>query len=108
MRRGVDRSGSFRHRFLFLAPRRAQLPNSLPREPHSFIESMAPTFDEDLARLTEAGLAAELAPLGCGLGKVAGDDVVPDLVPLGTPAGLRRRRSPRDRRRAATRQDYYA
>src|ERR1700730_15486196 len=65
-------------------------------------------IDEDLARLTEPGLAAELAPLGCGLGKVAGDDVVPDLVPFGTPAGLRRRRSPRDRRRAATRQDYYA
>jgi hypothetical protein len=38
---------------------------------------------EDLPCLTEAGLAAELAPFGCGLGKVAGGDVVPDLVPFG-------------------------
>src|ERR1700730_1453057 len=40
-------------------------------------------IDENLPRLTEAGLAAELAPVGCGLGKVAGGDVVPDLVPFG-------------------------
>ena len=40
-------------------------------------------IDEDLPRLSEAGLAAELAPVGCGLGKVAGGDVVPDLVPFG-------------------------
>src|ERR1700730_13140406 len=40
-------------------------------------------IDEDLPRLAEAGLAAELAPLGCGLGKVASGDVVPDLVPFG-------------------------
>jgi hypothetical protein len=38
---------------------------------------------EDLPRFTEAGLAAELAPDGGGLGKVAGGDVVPDLVPFG-------------------------
>ena len=40
-------------------------------------------IDEDLPRLTEAGLATEFAPLGCGLGKVAGGDVVPDLIPFG-------------------------
>jgi hypothetical protein len=40
-------------------------------------------IDEDLPRLAEAGIAAELAPDGCGLGKVAGGDVVPDLVPFG-------------------------
>src|SRR5271169_5804599 len=40
-------------------------------------------IDEDLPRLAEAGLSAELAPVVCSLGKVAGGDVVPDLVPLG-------------------------
>ena len=39
-------------------------------------------IDEDLPRLTEAGLAAELAPVGCGLGKVAGSDVAPDSAPI--------------------------
>src|SRR6202035_5921900 len=49
-------------------------------------------IDEDFPCLTEAGLAAELAPDVCGLGKVAGGDVVPDLVPFGrrqySPQGL--------------------
>src|SRR4051794_34896205 len=40
-------------------------------------------IDEDLPRLAKACLAAEFAPHGCGLGKVAGADVMPDLVPLG-------------------------
>src|ERR1700731_3355975 len=40
-------------------------------------------INEDLPRLAEAGLAAELTPDGCGLGKVAGGDVVPDLIPFG-------------------------
>src|ERR1700730_14150219 len=40
-------------------------------------------IDEDFPCLTEAGLAAELAPDVSGLGKVAGGDVVPDLVPFG-------------------------
>ena len=39
--------------------------------------------DEDLPSLTEASLAAEITPSGCGLGKVAGGDVMPDLVPFG-------------------------
>jgi hypothetical protein len=40
-------------------------------------------IDEDLPSLTEASLAAEITPSGCGLGKVAGGDVMPDLVPFG-------------------------
>src|SRR5262245_4390426 len=39
-------------------------------------------IDEHLSRRSEAGLAAELAPYRPGLGKVAGGDVVPDLVPF--------------------------
>src|SRR2546430_6408050 len=53
-------------------------------------------IDKDLPRFAEAGLAAELAPVVCSLGKVAGGDVVPDLVPLGRrqypPQGLVRPR----------------
>ena len=37
----------------------------------------------DLPRFAKACLAAEFAPHGCGLGKVAGGDVMPNLVPLG-------------------------
>src|SRR5262245_27776810 len=40
-------------------------------------------IDEDLPRHMEAGLAAEVAPDGRSLGKVAGGDVVADLVPFG-------------------------
>jgi hypothetical protein len=39
--------------------------------------------DEDLPSLTEASLAAEITPSRRGLGKVAGGDVMPDLVPFG-------------------------
>src|SRR5262249_12441465 len=38
---------------------------------------------EHLPRLREAGGAAELAPLGRRLGKIAGGDVMPDLFPFG-------------------------
>ena len=65
---------------MFVSPLKAVEPEEVRR------------IDEDLPRLTEAGLAAELSPLGCGLGKVAGGDVVPDLVPFGrrqySPQGL--------------------
>lgn len=40
-------------------------------------------IDEDLPSVTEASLAAEITPSGCGLGKVACGDVMPDLVPFG-------------------------
>src|SRR6478609_9294465 len=40
-------------------------------------------IDKDLPRFAEARLATEFAPHGCGLGKVAGADVMPNLVPLG-------------------------
>ena len=40
-------------------------------------------IDEDLPSVTEASLAAELTPSGCGLGEVACGDVMPDLVPFG-------------------------
>ena len=40
-------------------------------------------IDEDLPRFAKARLAAEFGPHGCGLGKVAGGDVMPNLVPLG-------------------------
>lgn len=47
---------------------------------------------EDFPCLTEASLAAEFAPHGRGLGKIAAADVVPDLVPFGwrqyAPQGL--------------------
>src|SRR5215831_8686210 len=46
---------------------------------------------EDLPRLAEAGVAAELAPARRGLGKVAGDDVLPDLLPLRLVEDLPRR-----------------
>jgi hypothetical protein len=39
-------------------------------------------IDEDLPCLIEARLAAEFAPYSCGLWKIAGIDVVPDLVPF--------------------------
>lgn len=49
-------------------------------------------IDGDFPRLTEASLAAEFAPHGRGLGKIAAADVVPDLVPFGwrqyAPQGL--------------------
>jgi len=45
-----------------------------------------------LPSVTEASLAAEITPSGCGLGEVACGDVVPDLVPFGwrqyAPQGL--------------------
>src|SRR5260370_8262252 len=44
-------------------------------------EEVSP-IDEDLARLREAGLAAELAPDRRRLGEVAAGDVPPDLVPF--------------------------
>jgi hypothetical protein len=40
-------------------------------------------IEEDLPRLREAGLAAELAPDRRRLGEVAGGDVLPELVPFG-------------------------
>lgn len=40
-------------------------------------------IDEDLPSVTEASLAAEITPSGCGLGEVACGDVMPDLVPFG-------------------------
>src|SRR5712691_2396874 len=40
-------------------------------------------IDEHLPRRAEAGIAAELAPDRRGLRKVAGDDVLPDLLPFG-------------------------
>src|SRR5215203_344548 len=40
-------------------------------------------MDEDVPRFAEACLSAEFAPHGCGLGKVAGADVMPNLIPLG-------------------------
>ncbi|MEA2955503.1 MAG: hypothetical protein QOJ58_1000 [Alphaproteobacteria bacterium] len=41
------------------------------------------SIHEDLPRFAKARLAAQFAPHGCGLGKVAGGDVMPNLVPLG-------------------------
>ncbi len=56
------------------------------RRPVSRLEAEQPEevrrIDEDLLRVAEPGLAAELAPDGCGLGEVAGRDVVPDLRPF--------------------------
>jgi hypothetical protein len=40
-------------------------------------------IDEDLPSVTEASLAVEITASGCGLGKVACGDVMPDLVPFG-------------------------
>ena len=40
-------------------------------------------IDADLPRFAKACLTAEFAPHGCGLGKVAGADVMPNLIPLG-------------------------
>ena len=40
-------------------------------------------IDKDLPSVTEASLVAEITPSGCGLGKVACGDVMPDLVPFG-------------------------
>src|SRR5438876_9682964 len=61
-------------------------------------------IDEDLARVREAGLAAELAPDRRRLGEVAAGDVLPDLVPFGRrqrlPQGFVRTREALEKRGA--------
>ena len=61
-------------------------PSPLPRRLLSLVAEKPEEIrriDEDLCRLGEARRAAELAPHRRGLGEVAGQDVVPDLVPFG-------------------------
>jgi hypothetical protein len=54
--------------------------NVLPLKAEKSIEVRR--ISEDLPRLTEAGLAAERAPAVSGFGKVAGRNVLPNLVPF--------------------------
>ena len=66
---------------VFLAYSAAAVANALCFETEQLEE--VGRIDEDLPRFAKACLAAEFAPHGCGLGKVAGGDVMPNLVPLG-------------------------